>query len=67
MANPRTELLKIGATDSLARLVASAMAGQALRQLEAQNANRPSVETTEPTNTSDRTPFLKGPHDAIKF
>lgn len=50
--------------DSLTRLLASAMAGQALRQLEAQKNNRPSVEPTEPVYTPERTPLLKGPRDA---
>ena len=62
MTNPRTEL--IGATDSLTQIVASAMAGQALRQLEAQNNNRPSGFDTEPVYTPERTPAKRGPRDA---
>ena len=49
---------------SLTRLLASAIAGQAWRQLEAQNTNRPSVETTEPVYTPERTPVQRGPRDA---
>ena len=47
---------------SLTRLLASAMAGQALRQLEVQKNNRPSVEPTEPAYTPERTPASKRTH-----
>ena len=50
--------------DSLTRLVAAAMAGQALRQLEAQNNNRPSVDPTEPANTPERSSRQRGPTNA---
>ena len=42
--------------DLLTRLVAAAIAGQARRHLEAQNDDRPSVDTTEPAYTGEELP-----------
>ncbi len=50
--------------ESLTRLLAAIIAGQALRQMDAQNNNRPSVRTTGPAYTPERTPAQRGPRDA---
>ena len=50
--------------NSLTRLLALAVANQALRQLEAQNNDRPSVDSTEPAYTPKRSSAQRGPRDA---